>query len=646
MRLSTQMLVAIVGITVLSQLVFGGIAYWLTVEAERGARLELMDHRAEELAREISLAVVADSLSDELLERHRRNYAPDADLVLLFDHRGLQAASGTLAAAFESAPGLRAALREAAFSGTASGHLEASHGDLDWVSRPLFELPYRLLLVERDASHGLGLWNLVGMRFLATGLVVIWAAVWVALILASLISKKLRATTEAMTHQATHDALTGLPNRAYLHDRLDGVHRDSDILEPDMALLLMDIDGFKEINDVLGYEFGDAVLMELARRVRSVVREEDCVARVGNDEFAVIMAAASSSEARACAQRILGESRRPLEVSGVELDMRLSMGVALWSEVGGDRAALIRAAEIALRNAREQGAELRFYERPDMDLSRRRLRLGSELRGAIQRGDLCLQFQPKVDLASGRVCGHEALVRWRHPELGLVPPNEFIGLAEQTGNIAALSEWVIEHALAFVAQRPEGDVAVNVSPRNLHDRDFCAGLARAVARAGVPGTRLTVEVTESAMLSEPERVCAHLQLLRDQGIRVSIDDFGTGFSSLAYLKTLPADELKIDRAFVSDMLHDRGDQAIVRSVIDLAHRLGLKVVAEGVEDGDTLATLQALGCETVQGYYLARPLDAGQALDWEPDPRLLAALGPKPEGATVLAGHGVLPLRP
>ncbi|WP_297528694.1 putative bifunctional diguanylate cyclase/phosphodiesterase [Thiohalobacter sp.] len=645
MRLSTQMLVAIVGITVLSQLIFGGIAYWLTVEAEEGVRQEMLQRRAEVLAREISLAVVSDSLSDTLVERYRQQYVPDADLLLLYDHRGLQAASGALGESARTTPGLQAALRNAAFSGRETGRLDQGEAAFHWVSRPLFELPYRLLLVQRKEAHELGLWNLVGMRFLATGLVVIWLAVWVALVLASFISRKLRATTEAMTHQATHDALTGLPNRAWLHDHLDRVQSDSDLLAPDMVLLLMDVDGFKEINDVLGYQCGDAVLTELARRIRTVLGANGSLARVGSDEFAVLLPVATADEARACAGRILDETRRPVEAAGIELEAQLSVGGALWSEVGGDGGTLIQAAEIALRNAQEQGTGPRFYETPDMELSRRRLRLASDLRGVIQRGELCLQFQPKVELSRGRVCGHEALVRWRHPELGMVPPDEFIEVAEQTGHIGALTEWVVEQALAFVARRPEGDVAVNISPKNLHDRDFCTALARILARAGVAGARFTVEVTESAMLSEPERVCAHLQRLRDQGIRVSIDDFGTGFSSLAYLKMLPADELKIDRDFVSDMLHDRGDQAIVRSVIDLAHRLGLKVVAEGVEDGDTLAALQALGCETVQGYYLTRPMDAEQALEWRPDARLLTVLRPHTPGGRGLP-RDVLPLRP
>jgi diguanylate cyclase (GGDEF)-like protein len=410
-------------------------------------------------------------------------------------------------------------------------------------------------------------------------------------------------------HRARHDTLTGLPNRVQLTDRLaDELARRP---QAAIAVVLLDLDGFNEVNDTLGLAQGDALLRHVAARLRAETPPADMVARLGGDEFAVLTRRAG--DAAPLAESVLATLRAPVRLQGLDLDVRASAGVACHPRDGDDAESLLVHAAMALHLAQERGRPWASYDRA-LDRDRpERMALAAELRHAIDAGELLLHYQPKLDLRTGRVDSVEALVRWRHPLRGLLLPTEFIALAEHTGLVRPLTDWALAEAVSQQRRWAETGldlaVAVNVSARAL-----APDLPRAIARLldAHPGVRLELEVTESATLEDSPDGLAILDELARLGVRLAVDDFGTGYASLAYLKRLPIDEIKIDRDFVTAMDADRGDLAIVRATIDIGRHLGLDVVAEGVESSDVLAELQALGCAFAQGFAVARPMAAGE----------------------------------
>jgi diguanylate cyclase (GGDEF)-like protein len=419
-------------------------------------------------------------------------------------------------------------------------------------------------------------------------------------------------------HQAAHDPLTDLPNRAYFRDRV--TQAVSDHPERSIAVLIIDLDHFKEVNDTLGHQIGDHLLQDIAQRLRGAVRTDDMVARLGGDEFAVLARVNGPETPRALAGSIHSALEQPFELEDLTFEVGASIGAAVYPEHGSDVGSLIRKADVAMYAAKEQRGGYEPYE-PERDRhDARRLTLLSELRHAIEADHLVLHYQPKADLATGRVLGAEALVRWRHEEHGLLPPDEFIPLAEPTGLIGPLTLTVLAQALRqcreWENQGLDLKVAVNVSVRNLYEERFVHDVDRLLRRFGVAPNSLTLEITESTMMADPTRPVAALSQLSMRGVHIAIDDFGTGYSSLAYLKRLPVTELKIDKSFVMGMVDDPDDAVIVRSTIDLARNLGLQVVAEGVEHEDVWNTLAAQGCHRAQGYYLSPALPADEFLTW------------------------------
>jgi len=383
------------------------------------------------------------------------------------------------------------------------------------------------------------------------------------------------------------------------------------------ALCILDLDGFKEINDTLGHDAGDVLLREVARRLSNGVRPGDLVARLGGDEFALLLQNVDAAIATRVAEQLSGLLAHGFELGGQRLDVRASIGIAVHPTDGQDPATLLRRADLAMYVAkRSHATSVVFAPEQDQD-STERLTLLSELREAIETDQLVLYYQPKQDLSRGLVTGAEALVRWQRPDRGIIPPDRFIPLAEQTGLIGPLTDWVLRAAVqqAHIWQRehPEMRVAVNLSMRNLQDPDLAQKIAGLLQRWPA---QLDVEITESALMADPERALATLLALSDVGLRIAIDDFGTGYSSLAYLKRLPVDVLKIDRSFVRDLHTNTNDQIIVRSTIDLAHNLGLRVVAEGVEDAIAADVLREFGCDEIQGYYLSRPVPPREFEGW------------------------------
>ena len=418
----------------------------------------------------------------------------------------------------------------------------------------------------------------------------------------------------ALEHQALHDLLTGLPNRRLLHDR---VTRAIDAARPQassVALLIIDLDRFREVNDTFGHQYGDLLLQQIGPRVSDLLGPGDTVARLGGDEFAVLLANADREHAEHVARRLLRALDRAFSIGGTSVDVGGSIGIALAPEHGADADALLRHADVAMYVAKRAGCGRATYSPTQDQHSPDRLALVGELRRAIETDELALVYQPKVDLDSGRCVGVEALIRWQHPHRGSVPPDQFIPLAEQIGLIKAVSRWVLNTALRqareWLSEGTDLPIAVNLSMRDLHDPDLPEAVAGLLRRWQVPPSQLVVEITENGLMADPGRALQTITALRLMGIRIAIDDFGTGYSSLAYLKRLPVDELKIDRSFVRELATDEDDLAIVRSTIGLGHDLGLIIVAEGIEDGCTWERLRRLGCDIGQGYLIGRPMPA------------------------------------
>jgi diguanylate cyclase (GGDEF)-like protein/PAS domain S-box-containing protein len=425
---------------------------------------------------------------------------------------------------------------------------------------------------------------------------------------------------EALAHQALYDVLTDLPNRTLLHDRLGQAIRGAERSGDSAALLVMDLDRFKEVNDTFGHYYGDALLRQVGERLQAALRGGDTLARLGGDEFAVVLEVADRVGAVDVADRLLRALDVPFAVEGHNLSVGASIGIALFPDHAGDADTLLRRADVAMYVAKRSGNGHALYAFDQDQHSPGRLALAGELRHAIEHDQLVLHYQPKLELRTGAIIGVEALVRWRHPQHGLVAPDQFIPLAEQTGLIRPLSKWVLAEALRqYEAWRVAGfelPVAVNVSMRDLHDPQLLDTIGDLLAAWNLAPLALNLEITESSLMTEPDRTLAVLAGLREIGVGMAIDDYGTGYSSLGYLKQLPVVELKIDRSFVRDMARDRSDLAIVRSTVELAHNLGLRVVAEGVEDAATQQLLAELGCDQAQGYYISRPLPNTELTDW------------------------------
>jgi diguanylate cyclase (GGDEF)-like protein len=420
--------------------------------------------------------------------------------------------------------------------------------------------------------------------------------------------------------QATTDELTGLANRRLLYERLEQAIKAARRGGSEVSLMVADLDGFKELNDTLGHHAGDLLLKQVGPRVLDALGEGDTLARLGGDEFAVLMPEQSTDEVLEKVKRMQQALDRPFMVRGLTVHIEASVGVAAFPEHADDADQLVQKADVAMYQAKESRTGYEIYA-PERDVhSRDRLGLLGELRNAIGASQLLLHFQPKAALATGEVTGAEALVRWQHPKRGLLPPSEFIPAAEQTALMRPLTLTVLkaamEQARAWSEAGHDIPIAVNLSIPNLLDLNLPNDVERLLEEIGVRSAALQLEVTENIVMADPVRVIQVLEGLRALGVRLSLDDFGTGTSSLAYLKRLPLDELKIDRSFVQGMADNDADKVIVRSTTELAQRLGLQVVAEGVDAEDTWHQLVEIGCEEAQGFYLSRPLPADDFTAW------------------------------
>lgn len=428
-----------------------------------------------------------------------------------------------------------------------------------------------------------------------------------------------KAAEERIHYLAHHDPLTRLPNRTHLQARLEqaiaSARRDGGRL----AVLFLDMDHFKHINDSLGHHVGDGLLVEVAERLRQSVRESDVVARLGGDEFVVVLTDIAADTVATVAGKLLKNLAQPYVIDEHALHSTPSIGISLFPEDGADAETLMKNADTAMYHAKEAGRNTcQFFTAAMNEAATERIVLEGQLRRGIERGEFVLHYQPQIDVASGRPCGVEALVRWQHPERGLISPLKFVPVAEETGLIIPLGEWVLDTAIGERARwRAAGldgiRMSVNLSAHQLRDPQLVPRIAALLARHGLRSGDLELEITESVAMKNPQATSRLLAQLRELGIELAIDDFGTGYSSLSYLKQLPLDRLKLDRSFVMDIEHDPNDAAISAATISLAHSLGLSVVAEGVETTSQYAFLKGLDCDVVQGYLFSRPLPAAEA---------------------------------
>ncbi|HEU5163227.1 MAG TPA: EAL domain-containing protein, partial [Thermoanaerobaculia bacterium] len=430
-----------------------------------------------------------------------------------------------------------------------------------------------------------------------------------------------KAQVAILEQQALHDMLTRLPNRTLLLDRVDQAVRLARRSGAPVGLMLLDLNGFKEVNDTLGHHTGDIVLQQVAARLRELMRESDTVARLGGDEFAFVLPTArDAASAYRVGQKVLRALESPFVVEGARCEIGASIGIAMFPEHGSDAETLMKRADTAMYDAKRRGAHCTVYT-PQLEAhGGHGISIGAELRQALENGELELYYQPKIHLRTGLMTRVEALVRWNHPERGLVQPDAFIPAAEKSGLIRNLTEWVI-HAALEQSQKWQDQmlpihVAVNLSAKVLQEHLLPQIIANALEKWRVPPQSLKIEITESSIMADPQHAFAILSLLQSLGVRLSLDDFGTGYSSLMHLRQLPVDEIKIDKSFVMGMATSAGDAAIVRATIDLGHNLGMQVVAEGVDNEWTCKILTELGCDLAQGYYLSPPLPAPQLVDW------------------------------
>jgi predicted signal transduction protein with EAL and GGDEF domain len=451
------------------------------------------------------------------------------------------------------------------------------------------------------------------------------------------LNAKLSDLYNTLENMAFTDQLTELPNRSRLQEVLQFYASQNQKYGTPFALFMMDLDRFKSVNDTLGHHAGDALLQQVSERLAHVLRKTDVftrldetdvpagqvdvIARLGGDEFAALLPSVSNdTDATIVAHKIIKEMQEPFIVEGCSFSIGVSIGIVLSPMHGHDGDTLMRRADIAMYQAKNSQSGFALYDPETDHHSINLLTLDGELKKALEEDGLHMAYQPKIDLTTNKVVGVEALLRWQHPERGFIPPDQFIPMAEQTGLINDITRWVLNKTLQQKKDWEELGIplymAINLSAKSLLDYQLSTDIAQALLKTGVNPATYYLELTETAVMSDPTRALSVLNELDSMGIRLSIDDFGTGYSSLSYLKKLPVDEIKIDRSFVMDMEDDANDAIIVRSTIDLAHNMGLSVIAEGVETENILNNLRDLGCDQAQGYFMAKPMKNEELIDW------------------------------
>jgi diguanylate cyclase (GGDEF)-like protein len=502
------------------------------------------------------------------------------------------------------------------------GHQKLGHTDMLWALAKIPNTNQALFIAYHNNHNWQNYADSLGNRLFITAFMIIWLAIWAALIISKNIVQTLDKQNAAIKHQATHDELTGLPNRTLLFSTIEKIISEQKWDQDNQfALFALDINRFKEINDTIGHAAGDAILQQLTQRLKKALPEAHLISRTGGDEFAIIIKRDNIEIAvlENISNAITVQLLEPCSVSGLDITIDASMGASIFPKDADDTTNLIKSAEVAMYQAKSQNRTFLPYNIKYDPYSLKRLSLTNDLRHAT-KDQFILHYQPKIDISSNQTIGVEALIRWKHPTYGLVQPDEFISLAENSGLMGDITLIIIELAMAqqkiWAAQGLSLQIAINLSVYNLLNYHLPQQIQSLMESYNIEPELLKFEITESCLMSDPDRAQRTLNALNQMQIKLSIDDFGTGYSSLAYLKNLPVTELKIDRTFVKDMIHNEDDQMIVKSTIDLAHNLGCCVVAEGIENAKTFERLIEMGCDMAQGYYHSRPLPTNELEQW------------------------------
>ena len=618
MELRGRLLVSFITIILVVLIAFGLFAYQIAdqsaIEKEKVLLTSIVDREADMLSKLYQDGHDLQQLRDHLGNRKAANHYP-----LVADMGGssnmIQQLQSNLGELTPQLP-----LQEFLDTEIMLGNTKIENGLYIWNKTTIPNTPYTLLHIYRSEQTISKPLAGLAARLITTGLFILWVAVWVALIISTTVTRRLHEQTKALKYQSLHDGLTDLPNRILMQQHLQNAVDEAKRKHKSVALIMMDLDRFKEINNTLGHHIGDRLLQEIGKRLHETLRDSDTVARLGGDEFALLLPMADASHCVLVINKVMQAIDQPFHAEGIALDVEASLGVALYPDHGEDAITLMSRADVAMYQAKHGGSGYSFYDGDNDPHSVQRLTLMAELRHAMEHDDLLLHYQPKIDLRQGKTLGVEALLRWQHPKHGMIPPNDFIPLAEQTGLMKPLTLWVLHKAISQCARWHKAglaiSVSVNISARILHDLQLPNQIEAMLKYEQLGAEWLELEITETAIMMDPARAQEMLNLLDAMGARLSIDDFGTGYTSLAYLKQLPMDEIKIDKSFVLNMLQDNENAIIVRSIIDLAHNMGRSVVAEGIEDDATLQALKQLSCDIGQGFHMSRPIAAEQLEQW------------------------------
>ena len=502
--------------------------------------------------------------------------------------------------------------------GKDSGLITSNNNTFLWASSKVPGTPYIILTTFKQHANSV----IDFLKDISTSLglsifIAFWISFWAATILANLFDRLAKQKAE-IEYKSRHDPLTSLPNRHTISDLLRTAMIATDQEAENLLFCIIDVHGLKDINDSLGHESGDEILRMISERLKDALRSSDKVGRFGGDKFAAILTHSKSAATIELCTRLLSTLDSAFKLDGHSLYIAAALGVATYPEHAENAPALIQKAEIALHKAKATAKDFVIFDAQHDHSNAANVNLSNDLRNAIRDGQLQLHYQAQMDLRSGKIMGAEALARWIHPEHGFIPPDTFIDIAERTGLIKPLTEWVLATAIKQCAEwrkscRPL-TISINLSARNLHDETLTKQITRLIRHWQIIPDQICLEITETAMMADPEHAKQLLDEFDSLGLRLSIDDFGTGYSSLGYLKKLPVDEIKIDKSFVMNMKDDENDASIIRATVGLAHDLGLTVVAEGVENQESLDELKRLGCEIAQGYHISRPIPADDFL--------------------------------
>ncbi len=614
MNLRLKLLLIFITASLAAFTFFGFIAYDTAQSANLKNELDLLASVAPS---------IADAIGDDLEKKQKWNPVLEGADGISTDHRLYLFVADQHGAVISAPdlPELRQVFEQLHTTpDTRTGSLSHNASLYLWARAEVPKTNYQAVLISPSrGSAAYTFFREMGVSLIVTAMIVLWFASWGAMYVANLF-EKVDEQKNILRHRALHDELTSLPNRALLNDRLQQIITSAERESASFALCFIDLNRFKEVNDTLGHHCGDELLLEVSRRLQNNLRKSDTVARIGGDEFALVLCRVDLAEAKVIAEKLMQCVELPVEIHGHKLHVTGSLGIALFPDHGADVETLLQKADVAMYAAKRSGTQIETYRHEFEVFSRDKLALTNDLHDAIHNNQLELYYQPKYHLATKTVVGAEALLRWKHPSVGYIPPATFVQIAEHTGLIRSLTKWVLQQAFcdyAHIAKHAQPlNMAINLSAHNLQDPDLEAELAALLEQWKVCAQHITLELTESAVVFNPAQTKQLLTRLTTRGFRISVDDFGTGYSTLTNLRRLPISEIKIDRSFVDNMVRDPGDASIVRATIGLGKALGLDVVAEGVETQEVLDALQAAGCETIQGYFIGKPMPLATFLVW------------------------------